>query len=331
MNDSSTLAYYSQLLLFKNTTSQAIISFDNPTKREQRVLQSLAHSLNLEYDHNTALRQALISRTNVLDGNLELLDNTGTGTDPASDNLVNESNNSPEFSDSTTMQPVRNDDYNELMDFSSLSHVLVDEAVLEPLEVQPVDWSVTGMYNLPTSQTEQDPLPVILDDISVGFSIDTAPSLSEVSGIARFSSASELYSSRDLSSRSVYDDPQSCSSIHNSDQRGSCQSIHAAISGFFGSHRTASRATSTNSMHSDWGRSRVEKSVSRRSSIRSGASSGFSCFDSRSGSQVSVGSGHRSALGKIARATKKVVTAVKACWRCRILRKGVSMNFRSYL
>ena len=40
------------------------------------------------------------------------------------------------------------------------------------------------MYNLPTSQTEQDSLPVILDDISMNFSVDTAPSLSEASGIA---------------------------------------------------------------------------------------------------------------------------------------------------
>ena len=79
MNDPSTLIYYTHLLLFKNDTSKAVISFDNPTKLEQRVLQSPAHALDLEYNHNTLLQQALISRTSLLESNLELLGNAKTG------------------------------------------------------------------------------------------------------------------------------------------------------------------------------------------------------------------------------------------------------------
>lgn len=325
MNDPSTLAYYTQLLLFKNDTSQTVISFDNPTKLEQRVLQSLAHALDLEYDHNTLLRQALISRTSLLDGDLELLGNARTASLPATGNLINELSNSSIFDDFMIMPPAWNNGTNEFMDLSLVPIGLIDEPALASLDIQPVNRSPTEIDTLPTSRAEQDLVPVSSDDVSVDFSIDTAPSLSDASGIAQFSSASDLYSSRDLSSRNMRDGHQSSSSIYTSDRRGSCQSIHAAISGFFGSHRTASRATSTNSMQSEFGRSRIDKSLSRRSSIRSGASSGLSCFDSRSGSQVSMRTGHRGTLGKIARATKRVVTAVEACWRCKILRKGVSV------
>jgi hypothetical protein len=335
MNDPSTLAFYSKMLLFKNDISQTIVSFDNPTKPEQRILQSLAHALELEYDHNTLVRQAYISRTGVWQSNLETSGNAATEFTRAlvdlEENQLNITNHSV-LNDFIAEQPTLDTSATHFIDVDLLSRGIVDQEGHESDSIQPFDWHDDAMENLPGSQVEQDSITGTLDDISVGYSLDTVPSRSETSVIAQISSASDLYSTRDFSSHNLPDGHLSSSSIANVNyRRGSCQSIHTAISGFFGgSHRTTSRAASNNSMHSEWARNRIEKSCSRRSSVRSGASSGFLCFDSRSnhsGSQVSLGSGRRGPLGKIARATMKAVTAVKACWRCKILRKGVSLSF----
>ncbi|KAH8751860.1 hypothetical protein F5882DRAFT_420198 [Hyaloscypha sp. PMI_1271] len=93
-----------------------------------------------------------------------------------------------------------------------------------------------------------------------------------------------------------------------------------------------SRSSSIHSVISGHSKSRIEKAVSRKSSIRSAASSMFSCFDSRSersaASKISKESrqtrGSRRSLDKFARAAIKAVKAVGACWRCKFLRKSCS-------
>ncbi|KAG0650766.1 hypothetical protein D0Z07_2331 [Hyphodiscus hymeniophilus] len=203
-----------------------------------------------------------------------------------------------------------------------------DAAGGESFNLQHVDWPAANMDTFSSVRVGQDHISTLLDDVSVDYSVDTMPSISETSGVVPISSASDIYSSQNLSSHNLHDRCSSASSAIDNNRRGSCQSIHATISNFFGGpHRAASRVTSTNSVHSELGRSRVEKPASRRSSTRSSGSSGLSCFDSksdRSSGQVSLGSGRRGPLGKIARATMKMVTAAKACWRCKILRKRCS-------
>jgi hypothetical protein len=67
--------------------------------------------------------------------------------------------------------------------------------------------------------------------------------------------------------------------------------------------------------------------LSRKSSINKGASSGFheSVFNSNSAQSSSRSSiGRRGPLDTFARAAMNAVKAVKACWRCKVLRKLVS-------
>lgn len=327
MNDPSVLSYYSQILLFKNDTSKTLLSFETPTKPQQMILQLLAHALDLEYDHNTLVGQAFISREGFWKSSL----NASTTETPTTwGNLAENQPNIMQHSglgDFMTGQPNLESYATGFLTNSPFSPGTVGEGDFGIIGIPPFGYSCEGIENLRTSQVKQDLMPGLLDDVSVDSSIYTVPSLSETSGIAQISSTSDLYSSRDPSSRNLHDGHDR-SSIVNNNRRSSCHSIQAAVSGFFGgSHSAISGAPSVNSMHSEWGRSRVEKSCSRRSSIRSGVSSGFSYFDSRSdrsGSQISLGSGRRGPLGKVARATMKAVAAVKACWRCKVLRKAVS-------
>ena len=71
---------------------------------------------------------------------------------------------------------------------------------------------------------------------------------------------------------------------------------------------------------------------SSRKSIGSGTSSEYQeiIFDSNSvhsGSRTSASSGRRGPLGGFARKAMNTVKSVGACWRCKYLRKSVSLNF----
>ncbi|CZR60117.1 uncharacterized protein PAC_10012 [Phialocephala subalpina] len=90
--------------------------------------------------------------------------------------------------------------------------------------------------------------------------------------------------------------------------------------------RSASRAVSVSSTHSNYGRGRIGKVFSRASSIRSGTSSMYSCFDSKSSksgaTDTSISSRRsRRAMDNFAKAAMKAVKAIGACWRCKLLRK----------
>ncbi|KAF4627878.1 hypothetical protein G7Y89_g10271 [Cudoniella acicularis] len=95
----------------------------------------------------------------------------------------------------------------------------------------------------------------------------------------------------------------------------------------FRSRRNGSRAGSTNSRASDSGRNRITKVFSRRGSVQEGAYPGYQVYDSRSthSAASSIGSvastGRRGPLNGAARALANAVKAVKACWRCKFLRK----------
>jgi hypothetical protein len=62
MNDPTTLAFYSQILLFKNDTSKEDLKFHHNSSEEQRLLQSLAHKLDLEYEYTISSRTVRICR-----------------------------------------------------------------------------------------------------------------------------------------------------------------------------------------------------------------------------------------------------------------------------
>lgn len=91
-------------------------------------------------------------------------------------------------------------------------------------------------------------------------------------------------------------------------------------------------ATSIESAHSlkiDRGRKSLRDRFSRRPSLQSSASSTFQeyVFDSRSprmSSPASGGSGRRGPLNAATNAAAKAVKAIRACWRCKFLRKTVS-------
>jgi len=62
MNNPRNLQFYSQILVFKNDLARENILFAQPSSLEQRNLQSIAHSLNLEYEYPIATRNVTISR-----------------------------------------------------------------------------------------------------------------------------------------------------------------------------------------------------------------------------------------------------------------------------
>ena len=72
MNDESNLDLYSRLLLFKNDHFQDEILWQNPDTPLQRVFQSLAHKLDLEYEYSLQTRVVRISRTIVPEMQMDL-------------------------------------------------------------------------------------------------------------------------------------------------------------------------------------------------------------------------------------------------------------------
>jgi hypothetical protein len=99
----------------------------------------------------------------------------------------------------------------------------------------------------------------------------------------------------------------------------------------FTPRQASSKPVSVNSIQSDRGRSGLNMFSSRKS-IGSGTSSEYQeiIFDSNSvhsGSRTSASSGRRGPLGGFARKAMNAVKSVGACWRCKYLRKSVSLNF----
>jgi hypothetical protein len=72
MNDESNLDLYSRLLLFKNDHFQDEILWQNPDTPLQRVFQSLAHKLDLQYEYSLQTRVVRISRTIVPEMQMDL-------------------------------------------------------------------------------------------------------------------------------------------------------------------------------------------------------------------------------------------------------------------
>lgn len=62
MNDPQNLGLYSQILTFKNDTAREDLVFRDQVSSSQRSLQTLAHSLGLEYEYYLPGRTVRISR-----------------------------------------------------------------------------------------------------------------------------------------------------------------------------------------------------------------------------------------------------------------------------
>jgi hypothetical protein len=97
-----------------------------------------------------------------------------------------------------------------------------------------------------------------------------------------------------------------------------------------------SRSSSISSQTSERGRNRIQKAFSRRSSIQNNAGHGFKeiIFDSRSNNSASSSAGsfqsfssvRSGRLSDVARNMMRAVKEIGACWRCKILRKVVSIT-----
>jgi hypothetical protein len=102
------------------------------------------------------------------------------------------------------------------------------------------------------------------------------------------------------------------------------------------SRRNASGAESLSSCASSTGQSRISKAFRRRGSTQEETYPGYHVWDSRSTNSASssidsvASAGRRGPLSSAARAMANAVKAVKACWRCKFLRKQVSRFNRSY-
>jgi hypothetical protein len=101
------------------------------------------------------------------------------------------------------------------------------------------------------------------------------------------------------------------------------------------SRQSSSRASSTSSYASSNGRSRIAKAFSRRGSTQEEACPGYQVWDSRSATSASSSinstassaiTGRRGPLSGAARAMANAIKAVKACWRCKFMRKQVSLS-----
>lgn len=62
MNDPATLDLYNRILLFKNNSFEDELLFSSPDKPRQRILQALAHKLDLECEYMVLTRTLRVSR-----------------------------------------------------------------------------------------------------------------------------------------------------------------------------------------------------------------------------------------------------------------------------
>lgn len=281
---------YTQLLEFQNDISRDQLVFDNPNTSTQGYIQTLARGLGLEIEYSTLTNLARITRRGIYlaseDGFLRFLDHL------------------EESEAADCVPPLDLDAY----DFPSS---VLQNRYSPPLD-GPENSAPTSLFGSAFPERDLPAQSVSEHFPSNNFGLDCT----DVQDF--FGSLSSLEALPLSQSRKEEIETQ-------------VPSTHALEESTFISPRNCSRAGSMNSRASENGRNRFTKSFSRRGSIQEGAYPGYQVYDSRSthsaaSSIASVAStGRRGPLSGAARALANAVKAVRACWRCKFLRKPVNI------
>jgi hypothetical protein len=354
MNIPSNLTLYSDLIRFQVDLSRTEIRFNNPDHLTQRILQTLAHQLGLEFEYFqkgariTRPDGQVLHETNASCARPELPGSPQTSQDGmlgvSSAATVNDTSDLHSVEDheprwSNQWQSTDDDTlgYGDSGFFSTAGLNWTDN-VYTPTEGTD-GWEISDLGEFielePSSQqnteapqfqrpysVEVAPYPSASVNVEHQGEPDTLDLLASEFSLKAYSGlvpSSEFQSHEDFLQMPEYEDfgaaPRKTSS-YSTRQSGS---------------RGVSRAGSTSSMHSEIGRSRISKVFSRHSSVQSkDSTSGYQelVFDSnlsRTVSWTSASSGRRGPLGTVARAAMNAVKAVGSCWRCKFLRKQVNL------
>lgn len=308
MNVPRNLQYYSQILLFKNDPSRVVLVIEKPSKPDQRVLQALAHEMDLEFDHNAVLRQAIISRPNMWGDNVEFIDSPH--------GLNNSSNDQPHIFEHLGSNEASATSFPEVSEHSSMA--------LDTISQNTTHGPAVGSVGVQAFEV-RDQVPSSIQDHLV---LDLPADMEQCSGTDRESFAEDFVARNHGDTESIQmpnlgllDIPETAAPSFIS-CASSFQGVSAGFSDALNLQLTKNGQTIRN---------RVHKSRSRISSAPSDTSYSFSYFESHKfASHLSVTSGRRGPLDNAAKSAMRAVTAAKACWRCKILRRRVSLSSRLF-
>jgi hypothetical protein len=356
MNIPSNLTLYSDLVRFQVDLSRAEIRFSNPDHLKQRILQALAHQLGLEFEYFQ--KEARISRP----GGQVLHETSASCTRP-------ELPGSPQTSQDGMLGISSAATVNDTSDLHSVEdHEAPWRNQWQSTEVDTLGYGDSGFFSdtglnwtdnvyTPTEGTEGLEISDLGEFIELESSSQQnteAPQLQRpyFLEVAPYPSASvnvehqgepdtlDLLASEfnprtysGLAPSSEFQNHEDFLQMPEYEDFGAALRKTSSYSTRQSGSRGVSRAGSISSMHSEIGRSRISKVISRRSSVQSKEStSGYQelVFDSnlsRTVSWTSASSGRRGPLGTVARAAMNAVKAVGSCWRCKFLRKQVNLSW----
>jgi hypothetical protein len=351
MNIPSNLTLYSDLVRFQVDLSRTEIRFNNPDHLKQRILQTLAHQLGLEFEYFQ--KGARITRPDIL-----VLHETSAS-------YAHPELRSPQMSQDGMLGISSAASVHDTSDLHSVEdHEIPLSNQWQSTDIDTLGYGDSGFFSdaglnwtdnvyRPTEGTEGLEISNLGEFIELEpslqqnteapqlqrpYTLEVAPYPSESRNVEHQGEPDTLDLLASEFSPRTYSELVPSSEFQNHEdflQMPEYEDFGAALrktssySTRQSGSRGVSRAGSTSSMHSEIGRSRISKVFSRRSSVQSKEStSGYQelVFDSnlsRTVSWTSASSGRRGPLGTVARAAMNAVKAVGSCWRCKFLRKQV--------
>ncbi|KAE9379873.1 hypothetical protein N431DRAFT_476935 [Stipitochalara longipes BDJ] len=262
--------------------------------------------MDLEFDHNTILQQAVISRATIWGDSVDFLDNSGfigspDGWNSSSDNQLHIYEHLGSVDTSAT-------NIQEFLQHSSIVLDTIPQNVTHHTTDESIDMQTFEIQGQVPSSVPDQLMLSLPTDMEQGFGTYRRESFAR-DFVAR--NRGEIVPVR-ISDPGLLNIPETAAPSFIT-PRSSFQSASAECSDTLNSQVTSNGQAIRN---------RDPKPRSRISSIPSDAGYSFSCFESHKfASQLSATSGRRGPLDKAAKSAMRAVTAAKACWRCKILRR----------
>jgi len=352
MNDPASLLVYTELVRFQVEVATPEARFSYPGNETQRLLQSFAHGLGLEYEYSLDSREARITRA-LISGS------TDAGT-PAFGSV-------PSEAERQGCENIFGDTANILANDTPVKQSVSMHGKADPLtssfEFGSLDFNVDGLSDaIPNADWGSVDVHSRIQEPDLEVSLEATNVLPVTPGGTDFLESSDIFP--EFQAQGPIDQipllPQSQMSdeIHNSDfswhgsynehsfssemqnDQLSFPAFSVALSSInrdeeltsnfsdasiFSSRKAGSRSSSISSIQSGSTRGRITKIPSRKPSVhRQDNLPGFQeiTFNSRP-PRPSTSSRRQGPLNAIALAAMNAVTAAGACWRCKFLRKSV--------
>jgi hypothetical protein len=340
MNDPANLSLYSELVRFQADHSKLEVRFSYPGNEMQRILQSFAHGLGLEYEYFLDSREARITRAIVLTGesllcpSLPVAGRRSIYANKASDQqqtFMSAPTDNPgpsfeldcfDFGIDELPDAIFNFDWDSnafepRVEEPDIRKPLLHETTLAPSELPNgeclLHYSEEFNNSVDQGYVERN-VPRAESQVRDGFLDFNCPR----EGICHEHPSSSAIESYQLGFFPF-------STTLSSTTKDEDLSSSFSDASLFSSRQAGSRSSSISSIQSSRGQNQVSKISSGRScDRRQDNSAGFQefIFSSRPPRPL-TSSGRHGPLNAIARAAMNAVTAAGACWRCKFLRKSV--------